>query len=160
FRQTFTLSPASSESVMIDPICGMEVEPSKAAGNHVHNGQTYFFCSHHCLAKFKEEPEKFLKSRTDEQHHARVHPELRHPHPDPPPSSGQALPPSRGKKKTGGSRLRGVDGEAQPVASVCPMDPEVRESKPGPCPKCGMALEPAAPPAPIVKTEYVCPMHP
>ena len=40
------------------------------------------------------------------------------------------------------------------------MDPEVRESKPGACPKCGMALEPAAPSAPPVKTEYVCPMHP
>ncbi len=40
------------------------------------------------------------------------------------------------------------------------MDPEVRESKPGACPKCGMALEPAAPAAPAVKTEYVCPMHP
>src|SRR5437667_5411145 len=40
------------------------------------------------------------------------------------------------------------------------MDPDVRESKPGACPKCGMALEPAAPAAPSVKTEYVCPMHP
>ena len=47
---------------MIDPICGMEVEPGNAAGKHVYNGQTYFFCSHHCLAKFKEDPEKFLKS--------------------------------------------------------------------------------------------------
>ena len=47
---------------MIDPICGMEVEPGNAAGKHVHNGQTYYFCSHHCLAKFKEDPEKFLKS--------------------------------------------------------------------------------------------------
>src|ERR1041384_8160559 len=40
------------------------------------------------------------------------------------------------------------------------MDPEVRQDKPGPCPKCGMALEPKAPAAPLVKTEYVCPMHP
>ena len=40
------------------------------------------------------------------------------------------------------------------------MDPEVRESKPGACPKCGMALEPAAPAAPSLKTEFICPMHP
>ena len=46
---------------MIDPICGMEVEPSKAAGKRVYNGQSYYFCSHHCLEKFKEDPEKFLK---------------------------------------------------------------------------------------------------
>ena len=37
-------------------------EPNSAAGSHVHNGQTYYFCSHHCLAKFKEDPERFLKS--------------------------------------------------------------------------------------------------
>src|SRR5262245_33434997 len=142
----------SDKSVMIDPICGMDVEPSNAAFNQVYDGQNYFFCSHHCLAKFKEDPEKFLKSRSDERHHARVHPKVRHPHPD--------LPPSTGKEKTRGSRLGDVDGEAQPVAYVCPMDPEVRESEPGPCPKCGMALEPAAPSAPSIKTEYVCPMHP
>ena len=47
---------------MIDPICGMTVEPGNAAGKHVYNGQTYYFCSQHCLAKFKEDPEKFLKS--------------------------------------------------------------------------------------------------
>ncbi len=40
------------------------------------------------------------------------------------------------------------------------MDPDVRQHKAGPCPKCGMALEPAAPSAPSVGTEYVCPMHP
>jgi YHS domain-containing protein len=30
---------------MIDPICGMEVEPSKAAGSHIYNGQSYYFAA-------------------------------------------------------------------------------------------------------------------
>jgi len=47
---------------MTDPICGMNVEPDRAAGSYEHKGQTYYFCSQHCLAKFKEDPEKFLKS--------------------------------------------------------------------------------------------------
>ena len=115
---------------MIDPICGMEVEPGNAAGSHLHDGQTYLFCSHHCLAKFKEEPDKFLK--TPRQGHAQVHTAAHSPQPD----------------------------KTEQQTYVCPMDPEVRESKPGACPKCGMALEPAAPSAPPVKTEYVCPMHP
>ena len=115
---------------MIDPICGMEVEPRSAAGKHVYNGQTHYFCSHQCLAKFKEDPEKFLKS----------------------PASGHA----HEHAAAHGNRL---DKTEQRIY-VCPMDPEVRESKPGPCPKCGMALEPAAPSVPTVKTEYVCPMHP
>ena len=115
---------------MIDPICGMTVEPGNAAGKHVYNGQNYFFCSHHCLAKFKEDPEKFLKSpaRGHAHEHAAAH--------------------SHRLDKT------------EQGTYVCPMDPEVRESKPGACPKCGMALEPAAPSAPTVRTEYVCPMHP
>ena len=121
---------------MMDPICGMNVEPNSAAGSHVHNGQTYYFCSQHCLAKFKEDPERFLKSPATE--HAA------HGHGQSPADSARAP-----KKDS-----------AEDAIYVCPMDPEVRESKPGACPKCGMALEPAAPAAPSVKTEYVCPMHP
>jgi YHS domain-containing protein len=49
---------------MTDPVCGMEVEPSTAAGKYEYSGQTYFFCSHHCLVKFKEDPDKFLKRPT------------------------------------------------------------------------------------------------
>src|SRR4029077_8331572 len=120
---------------MIDPICGMDVEPSTAAASHVHNRQTYFFCSHHCLTKFKQDPEKFLKS-TGAGHAAHGH---EHAHAAP--------------------QIPKVD-QANGGTYICPMDPDVRESKPGACPKCGMALEPAAPSAPAVKTEYVCPMHP
>src|SRR5215468_9495785 len=122
---------------MIDPICGMEVEPSKAAGNQVYNGQTYFFCSHHCLAKFKGDPEKFLKSPGN------VHAAHGHEH-GPEHVAAQAVQTDRAKN----------------ITYVCPMDPEVRKTQPGPCPKCGMALEPAALSAPSIKTEYVCPMHP
>lgn len=122
---------------MIDPICGMNIEPSKAAGSHFHNGHTYYFCSQHCLTKFKEDPERFPRSPTQERA-AHGHD---HSHAQPTPQ----LPKS---------------DEAEHGVYVCPMDPEVRDSKPGACPKCGMALEPAAPAAPRVKTEYVCPMHP
>ena len=132
---------------MTDPICGMTVEPERAAGSHVYNGQTYYFCSQHCLAKFKEDPEKFLKSPAAE-HAAHGH---GHAH----------APAAHGDDH---SHMHTSSQAAQPekkdVVYVCPMDPEVRESKPGACPKCGMALEPASPPVPIVKTEYVCPMHP
>jgi Cu+-exporting ATPase len=121
---------------MIDPICGMNVEPSSAAGSRVHNGQTYYFCSEHCLAKFKQDAEKFLKSpAAANAAHGREH------------SHGHAAPP------------KAKSNEAEQGAYLCPMDPEVRESRPGACPKCGMALEPAVLTA-AVKTEYVCPMHP
>jgi len=46
-----------------DPICGMSVEPGSAAGKQEHNGQTHYFCSQHCLAKFREDPDRFLKQQ-------------------------------------------------------------------------------------------------
>src|SRR6201991_1447423 len=44
----------------IDPVCGMTVNPLSAAASFEYNGQTYYFCSQHCLHKFREAPEQFL----------------------------------------------------------------------------------------------------
>jgi Cu+-exporting ATPase len=44
----------------VDPVCGMEVSPSSAAGTATYQGTPYYFCSHKCLGRFKADPEKFL----------------------------------------------------------------------------------------------------
>jgi Cu+-exporting ATPase len=41
----------------------MDVDPSRAAGTHAHNGTTYYFCSGRCVEKFRQNPEKYLLSR-------------------------------------------------------------------------------------------------
>jgi Cu+-exporting ATPase len=38
----------------------MNVIPAEAAGSHTHHGETYFFCSTHCVEKFRKEPERYL----------------------------------------------------------------------------------------------------
>ena len=43
-----------------DPVCGMMVDPQKAAGKVEHGGKTYYFCSARCAERFRNEPEKFL----------------------------------------------------------------------------------------------------
>jgi len=43
-----------------DPVCGMLVDPERAAGQHVHDGRTYYFCSAACLAKFEQAPQRYL----------------------------------------------------------------------------------------------------
>jgi Cu+-exporting ATPase len=43
-----------------DPVCGMMVDPQKAAGKVEHSGKTYFFCSPRCKERFEKEPEKYL----------------------------------------------------------------------------------------------------
>jgi Cu+-exporting ATPase len=133
---------------MIDPICKMEVDESSAARKYEYQGQTYYFCSQNCLAKFKEDPEKFLKPQAYEQREHTTAASHMHGHPG---------------HTHGHDHAHASSEETDRVdhgTYVCPMDPEVRESKPGACPKCGMALEPSAPTVPSVKTEYVCPMHP
>jgi P-type Cu+ transporter len=40
----------------------MTVDPKSATGSHEYNGQTYYFCSQHCLGKFKENPATYVKA--------------------------------------------------------------------------------------------------
>jgi Cu+-exporting ATPase len=47
-------------AAQIDPVCGMTVDPDNAAGSYEYEGKTYYFCSTHCLHRFRENPEQFL----------------------------------------------------------------------------------------------------
>src|SRR5262245_41025125 len=44
----------------VDPVCGMTVDPARAAGRVEHEGTTYYFCSKGCAAKFTADPKKYL----------------------------------------------------------------------------------------------------
>jgi YHS domain-containing protein len=44
-----------------DVVCGMQVEPAKAAGSSEYNGKTYYFCSKGCKTKFDANPAQFVK---------------------------------------------------------------------------------------------------
>ena len=44
-----------------DPVCGMQVDPAKAAGTSEVDGKTIYFCSKGCKAKFDANPSQFLK---------------------------------------------------------------------------------------------------
>lgn len=43
-----------------DPVCGMQIDPAKAAGKSDHKGKTYYFCSDHCKKTFDANPEAVL----------------------------------------------------------------------------------------------------
>jgi P-type Cu+ transporter len=120
---------------VIDPVCGMRVDPEKPGATSEHGGKTYFFCCKHCAEKFAAHPEQYVSGAPN------------------------------AKADSSGLVQLGAKSVPKPVAATlanrkyfCPMDPEVVSSKPGSCRKCGMALEPELLSAP--KTEYVCPMHP
>jgi P-type Cu+ transporter len=96
-----------------DPVCGMVVDPKKAAGKVEHGGNRYFFCSKHCAERFEKEPDKFL-----------------------------AAPGTSGMDSAAVSDTSKAEAIAKAVRYTCPMDPEIVQIGPGTCPICGMALEP------------------
>lgn len=53
-------------SATVDPVCSMTVDPDNAAGSFEYHGTTYYFCSTHCLHRFRENPESFLNKAPQE----------------------------------------------------------------------------------------------
>ena len=43
-----------------DPVCGMEVDESKAEHQVERMGKTYYFCAPGCKRAFEENPEKYI----------------------------------------------------------------------------------------------------
>ena len=44
------------DSLVKDPVCGMEVEEGDAVATVDHDGSTYYFCSKDCAEEFAENP--------------------------------------------------------------------------------------------------------
>ncbi len=50
-----------------DPVCGMTVEPEKAAATSEYRGETIYFCNPNCKKKFDETPDAYLKPVNSEK---------------------------------------------------------------------------------------------
>ena len=46
-------TPANKE--VVDPVCGMTIEPGREEEKIDWNGRTYYFCTSQCAAKFRKE---------------------------------------------------------------------------------------------------------
>jgi YHS domain-containing protein len=45
-----------------DVVCGMQVDPAKAAAASEYKGKTYYFCAKICKTKFDANPSQYVKS--------------------------------------------------------------------------------------------------
>jgi P-type Cu+ transporter len=43
-----------------DPVCGMQVDPKKAAGTREYQGKAWYFCSAGYKRKFDQNPEQYV----------------------------------------------------------------------------------------------------
>ena len=41
---------------VVDPVCGMMVDPLSAAGEFEYGGMTYYFCNPRCEERFRRDP--------------------------------------------------------------------------------------------------------
>ncbi len=92
---------------VIDPVCGMTVDPATAKARADYRGETYYFCCAGCQAKFTAAPEKYLKPRAPEPvvegaiYTCPMHPEIRQGGPGACPICGMALEPEMPTADTG-----------------------------------------------------------
>jgi Cu+-exporting ATPase len=50
---------------VVDPVCGMTVNPLTAPAETTLDGRTYFFCAPICRERFEEDPGKYLSPDSD-----------------------------------------------------------------------------------------------
>ncbi len=43
-----------------DPVCGMMIDESTAAGQSEYQGETYYFCAIRCKERFDQNPERYV----------------------------------------------------------------------------------------------------
>ncbi len=157
-----------SDENFIDPICGMTVDPAKAAGSFTHDGTTYHFCSKSCLQKFiaqtESKPVHIGRSRGHDHHEMQS---AEHGTATDPvcgmqvdPANAAAAHEYNGKKyyfcsvrckdrfAADPESFLNPDPKSEiqhpksEIEYTCPMHPEIVQIGPGSCPICGMALEP------------------
>jgi Cu+-exporting ATPase len=58
------MQPTTKSLTVIDPVCGMTVDPSKAKYSQAQAGTTYYFCSAGCRDKFIADPGRWLEKTT------------------------------------------------------------------------------------------------
>jgi P-type Cu+ transporter len=106
----------------------MNVEPEKAAATVDHAGESYYFCSKGCAARFEKNPERVLANPED---------------------GGMTQAPARTNLVAISPAASAARSTKPPstegVRYTCPMHPQVVRMGPGSCPICGMALEPMDP---------------
>ncbi|MDN4987677.1 heavy metal translocating P-type ATPase [Bradyrhizobium arachidis] len=94
---------------VLDPVCGMTVDPATSKHRFEHHGETFHFCSAGCRAKFAADPAKYLsRDKASEPampegtiYTCPMHPEIRQVGPGSCPICGMALEPEVASLETG-----------------------------------------------------------
>ena len=116
---------------VLDPVCGMRIDPNTASARYEYENATFYFCHPSCQEKFRAHPKHYL---TKPQ-------EISVPR-----TTGFQLAVINDTATSASANETGAKGEKHhapqtPAVYTCPMHPEIQQAGPGDCPLCGMALE-------------------
>src|SRR4030095_1599741 len=100
-QRTSHQAPADAAHAVVDPVCGMTVDPHTTPHRHSHRQHTYYFCSGGCRTKVAAGPAKYLSGKPVPAAEAPpgaiftcpMHPEIRQAGPGSCPICGMALEP-------------------------------------------------------------------
>jgi Cu+-exporting ATPase len=106
-------APTLGAATVIDPVCGMTVDPAKSPHRHVFDRETYHFCGAGCRTKFANDPGKYLNKHNAPPpapvpgaiYTCPMHPEIRKLGPGTCPICGMALEPESGVADDDGGEL-------------------------------------------------------
>ncbi len=133
----------ASKAVFTDPVCGMTTDDPNGFTPYEYKKETIYFCSGHCITKFKKNPDLYTGNNKNEM----------------PGQTKNSVNKGHGVDNGRGMAIPGIisshesevsqhesevfhDADSETSIYTCPMHPEVRRKGPGACPECGMALEP------------------
>jgi Cu+-exporting ATPase len=52
-------------SMVVDPVCGIQIDPEKTAVQAKFQGRTFFFCSTTCAREFEAHPQEYSTQGRD-----------------------------------------------------------------------------------------------
>lgn len=164
--------PIAQAAKAVDPVCGMTVDISNAAGEYEYNGTTHYFCHQRCRERFADDPESFLSRPSQADHDPMDAAAGIDPRSVRDPVCGMTVDPANaagGEREYEGTTYyfcshrcnerftadpesflsgrtvesgHGISDHRSQIEFTCPMHPEIVQIGPGSCPICGMALEP------------------
>ena len=149
----------TATAAAVDPVCGMTVDPENAAGKSGYGGQTYYFCSNGCKARFDADPQRYV-ARSEASPDAEAIDPVCGMNVDPAHAAGSSE--YSGKKYyfcSASCKKRFDANPSQFLGDSADAEPHMHEPGVtiGDCPRCAVTI-PTAPAG--TKVEWTCPMHP
>jgi len=102
----------------VDPVCGMDVDPSTALHRATHDGRDFYFCSEHCRTSFLSDPSRWV-------HADEATPNVTAKHADEEVEYTCPMHPQVVQKGPGACPLCGMALEPRVVRAIEPENPEL-----------------------------------